>query len=165
MGLLPKLGRSPRETIVAPPRVLTPSEVRAVLGHLKGTSWLMASLMYGTGLRLMECCRLRVKDVDFERGEVVVRDGKGRKDRVTMLPDSLKEALRAHLVRVKEQHAHDLTVGRVPWCCRARSSGSILRRPENGDGSGCFQRCVSMPTGRPGNSSAITVTSPSSSAT
>jgi integron integrase len=93
------------------PVVLTPSEVRAVLGHLKGTSWLMASLMFGTGLRLMECCRLRVKDVDFERGEIVVRDGKGRKDRVTMLPDSLKEPLRTHLVRVQEQHVRDLAEG------------------------------------------------------
>lgn len=101
----------PAKRSVRLPVVLTPNEVRAVLGHLKGTSWLMASLMYGTGLRLMECCRVRVKDVDFERGEIIVRDGKGRKDRVTMLPDSLKEALRVHLVSVREQHTRDLTAG------------------------------------------------------
>jgi len=68
------------------PVVLTSAEVRAVLGCLEGTSWLMASLMYGAGLRLMECCRLRVKDVDFERSEIVVRDGKGRKDRARCYP-------------------------------------------------------------------------------
>jgi integron integrase len=109
IGWIDKIVPAKRSTRL--PVVLTPSEVRAVLGDLKGTSWLMASLVYGTGLRLMECCRLRVKDMDFERREVVVRDGKGRKDRVTMLPDSLKEALRAHLVRVKVQHVRELAGG------------------------------------------------------
>lgn len=109
IGWIDKIVPAKRSTRL--PVVLTPSEVRSVLGHLKGTSWLMASLMYGTGLRLMECCRLRAKDVDFGRREIVVRDGKGRKDRVTMLPDSLKEALQVHLVRAKEKHARDLTAG------------------------------------------------------
>jgi len=85
--------------------------VRALLGQMTGTSRIMASLMYGAGLRLMECCRLRVKDVDFERGEIVVRDGKGRKDRVTMLPGALKDVLQTHLIRVKEQHLCDLADG------------------------------------------------------
>jgi hypothetical protein len=68
------------------PVVMTRDEVKAVLGHLTGDKWLMTSLMYGAGLRLMECLRLRVKDSDFERSEITVRDGKGDKDRRTMLP-------------------------------------------------------------------------------
>lgn len=93
------------------PVVLTTAEVRALLGKLTGTSWLMASLMYGEGLRLMECCRLRVKDLDFERNELVVRDGKGQKDRVTMLPGALNETLRAHVATVKQHHQRDLQDG------------------------------------------------------
>src|SRR6266849_2697778 len=68
------------------PVVLTQDEVRAVLVHLSGTTWIMATLLYGAGLRLLECLRLRVKDVDFPSNHIVVRDGKGQKDRVTMLP-------------------------------------------------------------------------------
>src|SRR5262249_43071354 len=86
--------RAKRPTRV--PLVLSRDEVGAILRHLHGTPWLMASLMYGAGLRVLECCRLRVKDVDFERRELVVRDGKGRKDRVTVLPGRLAEPLRAH---------------------------------------------------------------------
>ena len=93
------------------PVVMTREEVRAVLGALDGDAWLMASLMYGTGLRLMECLRLRVLDVDLERNEIVVRDGKGGKDRVTMLPPSLKTPLRQHLGRVAEMHERDLAAG------------------------------------------------------
>jgi integron integrase len=81
------------------PVVLTRTEVRAVLVRMKGVYALMANLLYGTGMRLMECVRLRVKDVDFERGEILVRDGKGGKDRVTMLPISVKAGLEAHLVQ------------------------------------------------------------------
>lgn len=79
------------------PVVLTKQEVRAVLGRMSGVYGLMGALLYGTGMRLMECVRLRVKDIDFERCEIIVRDGKGAKDRVTMLPDSLVEGLQAHL--------------------------------------------------------------------
>jgi len=68
------------------PVVMTREEVKAVLANLPGDKWLMASLMYGSGLRLMECLRLRVQDIDFSRNEIIVRDGKGAKDRVTMLP-------------------------------------------------------------------------------
>ncbi len=80
------------------PVVLTRTEVRAVLDRMPGVYGLMASTLYGTGMRLMECVRLRVKDVDFESGEILIRDGKGAKDRVTMLPESLVSALQAHLL-------------------------------------------------------------------
>jgi integron integrase len=93
------------------PVVLTRDEVRAVLAEIHGTPWLMASLLYGAGLRLLECCRLRVKDVDFERNEITVRDGKGRKDRVTLLPARLKRHLATHLDRVRAQHERDLREG------------------------------------------------------
>jgi integron integrase len=86
------------------PTVLTREEVRAVLGQLDGIYWLIASLLYGSGLRLMEALRLRVKDVDFDYRHIVVRDGKGAKDRVTLLPQSAVPALRAHLVSVRERH-------------------------------------------------------------
>ena len=93
------------------PVVLTREEVAALLGQLQGAKWLMASLMYGAGLRLMECLRLRVKDIDFGFGQLVVRDGKGAKDRVTMLPQSLIEPLRDHLVRVRQLHERDFRAG------------------------------------------------------
>ncbi len=93
------------------PVVLTRAEVARVFEHLEGVTWLMASLMYGAGLRLLECARLRVKDLDFERREIVVRDGKGRKDRVTILPDALSPLLTAHLLRVRRWHNSDLDAG------------------------------------------------------
>ncbi|MBX3671105.1 MAG: integron integrase, partial [Rhodocyclaceae bacterium] len=93
------------------PVVLTPDEVRALLGRLQGTPSLMGRLLYGSGMRLMECLRLRVKDVDFARLEIVVRDGKGEKDRVTMLPASLVAPLEEHLVRVRALHEDDLAAG------------------------------------------------------
>ncbi len=80
------------------PVVLTVPEVQSVLSHLDGIWWLMANLLYGAGLRLMECVRLRLKDVDFGMMQIVVRDGKGFKDRVTMLPDSLVEKLKSHMI-------------------------------------------------------------------
>ncbi|MEY4591986.1 MAG: hypothetical protein RIR18_881, partial [Pseudomonadota bacterium] len=83
------------------PVVLTRQEVVSVLDRMEGTHGLMARLLYGTGMRLMECMRLRVKDVDFERGEVMVRDGKGAKDRVTMLPQLLVPTLQAHLKQLR----------------------------------------------------------------
>jgi len=93
------------------PVVMTREEVKSVLAHLAGDKWLTASLMYGAGLRLMECLRLRVQDVDFSRNEITVRDGKGAKDRLTMLPDSLKEPLHRHLMKVKAIHEKDLAAG------------------------------------------------------
>jgi hypothetical protein len=86
------------------PVVLTHAEVKHVLVNLEGTVWLMASLTYGVGLRLLECLRLRVKDIDFERAELTIRDGKGQKDRVTMLPRKLIDPLRTHLSRVHLLH-------------------------------------------------------------
>jgi len=99
--------RKPKRLLV----VMTREEVKAVLANLPGDKWLMASLMYGSGLRLMECLRLRVQDIDFFRNEIIVRDGKGAKDRVTMLPESLKRALLDHLKKVKRVHDRDLADG------------------------------------------------------
>ena len=93
------------------PVVLSRSEFDAVLNRMHGTNGLMARLLYGSGLRLMEAARLRVKDLDLERCEILVRDGKGAKDRVTMLPSILVDALRAHLVLVRELHTQDLAAG------------------------------------------------------
>ena len=93
------------------PMVFTREEVRAVLAQLEGTEWLMASLLYGAGLRLMECLRLRTKDLDFSYRQVVVRDGKGQKDRVTPLPEALIKPLQRHLERVKALHTADLKEG------------------------------------------------------
>ena len=94
------------------PVVLSHEEVGRLLARLRGAVWLMASLMYGGGLRLQECVELRVKDVGFDRGELTIRDGKGGKDRVTMLPAALREPLRDHLARVQAQHEVDLAAGR-----------------------------------------------------
>ncbi len=93
------------------PVVLTRQEVKALLGQLAGDKWLMASLMYGAGLRLMECLRLRVHDVDLAVGQIVVRDGKGFKDRVTLLPATVKPVLLKHLAKVKIIHQRDLADG------------------------------------------------------
>jgi len=93
------------------PVVLTIAEVQAVLKGLAGTNWLIASLLYGAGLRLMEAVRLRVKDVEFSRHEIVVREGKGAKDRVTMLPESVIAPLQLHLAKVKSLHKNDVATG------------------------------------------------------
>jgi integron integrase len=93
------------------PVVLTRGEVDRLLAGMSGTFQLMAKLLYGTGLRLMECVRLRVKDVDFEQNQITVREGKGFKDRVSMLPGGIKEPLAEHLKRVKLLHEQDLAAG------------------------------------------------------
>jgi integrase len=93
------------------PTVLTKSEATRVLNVMTGTPQLMARLLYGSGLRAMECLRLRVKDLDFEQRQIIVRDGKGEKDRITMLPDSLIAPLRDHLRRVQQIHQQDLAAG------------------------------------------------------
>jgi integron integrase len=112
-GPLPWMGRIVRaQRPVRVPVVLSRAEVAALLARLRGPVHLMASLMYGAGLRLQECCELRVKDLDLARGEVTVRDGKGGKDRRTMLPVALRVALREHLERVNGQHDADLREGR-----------------------------------------------------
>jgi integron integrase len=93
------------------PVVLPRREVQALLAHLEGQVHLVAQLLYGSGLRLMEALRLRVKDIDFEYSQIVVRDGKGRKDRVTILPDIVVEPLEHHLALVREQHDRALQLG------------------------------------------------------
>ena len=93
------------------PVVFTREEAKKIIERLEGTKWLMVSLLYGCGLRLMECLRLRVKDIDFTYNQITIRDTKGNEDRVTMLPVSLKEPLKRHLQRVRALHEQDLKEG------------------------------------------------------
>ncbi|PWB59014.1 MAG: integron integrase [Nitrosomonadales bacterium] len=93
------------------PVVLTQAEVQALLSGLSGTHWLVAGLLYGAGMRLMEALRLRVKDVELSRKEILIRDGKGAKDRLTMLPSVLVNPLKAHLLKVKALHEQDVAEG------------------------------------------------------
>jgi len=109
IGWLEKVERAKKPSRL--PVVLTRSEIKRVFAHLHGTPKLMAGLLYGSGLRLMECVRLRVKDIDFELAQITVRDAKGGKDRITMLPLNLAEPLQRHLVRIKAQHEQDLEDG------------------------------------------------------
>ena len=93
------------------PTVFTQEEVTAVLAQLHGTSWLMASLLYGAGLCLMECLRLRVKDLDFADQQIVVRNGQGAQDRLTLLPQALVAPLQRHLIKVQALHEEDVAEG------------------------------------------------------
>ncbi|WP_443094196.1 integron integrase [Pseudoduganella ginsengisoli] len=93
------------------PVVLTTEEVQRILVRLDGTPGLMLRLIYGSGMRIMECMRLRVKDIDFSRREILIREGKGNKDRVTVLPESVIPALQQHLLRVHALHCTDLAEG------------------------------------------------------
>jgi integron integrase len=106
------------------PAVLTLPEVAALLSHLEGEVGLVTQLLYGTGMRLMEALRLRVKDVDFDRGAIIIRQAKGNKDRVVMLPQSLREPLRAQLTRGQSLWQQDRSAGRdgveVPHALEAK---------------------------------------------
>jgi len=93
------------------PVVFTREEIRAILDQLESDKWLMGQLLYGSGLRVMECVRLRVKDVDFSYKQITVRDGKGGKDRVTMLPEIVIPAMEKHLRKVRAIHQRDLKAG------------------------------------------------------
>jgi integron integrase len=93
------------------PVVLSRDEAKAVLEHMDGVTGLMGALLYGAGLRVLECASLRIKDLDLDRHELRVRDGKGRKDRVTMLPGRLEILLRTHLTAVRDLHERDLLAG------------------------------------------------------
>lgn len=93
------------------PVVFTRQEVKALLSQFEGTRWLIFSLIYGCGFRILECLRLRIKDIDFHYKQIIIRDAKGSKDRVTLLPGSLLEPLRNHLARVKLLHEQDLMNG------------------------------------------------------
>jgi integron integrase len=117
------------------PVVLTRDETRAVLARLEGDRWLIASLLYGSGLRLMECLRLRVLDVEFASGQIVVRDGKGGKDRVTMLPHAIAPALRDQLSAARATHRRDLADG---WG-RIELPGALARKYPNASGEWRWQ--------------------------
>jgi integron integrase len=93
------------------PVVMTREEVQSVLGRMEGETWILACLMYGAGLRLTECLRLRVQDIDFKANQILVRNGKGFKDRLTMLPDRAKDPLHHHLQEVRRLHKCDLADG------------------------------------------------------
>jgi integron integrase len=96
---------------VRKPTVLTADEAQRLLAHMRGPKLLMASLLYGAGLRLRECLSLRIKDVDFGYRQILLRDGKGGKDRITILPAQIIEPLQLHLLRVKALHERDLAQG------------------------------------------------------
>jgi integron integrase len=115
------------------PEVFTRGEAQRVLALMSGTDHLMASLLYGSGLRLMECVRLRVQDVDFERGQLVVRAGKGDKDRRTMLSSALDQPLRHHLETTRARHAADLAAGYgsvwLPHALERKYAGAAMSWP------------------------------------
>lgn len=117
------------------PIVFTRAEVQTLLAHLSGTNLLLASLLYGAGLRLMEALRLRVKDVDFSQNQIVVRDGKGATDRITMLPATTKQTLAEHLRRVKLLHQKDLKEG----FGRVYLPTALERKYANADREWCWQ--------------------------
>ncbi|VXC07446.1 hypothetical protein PSEUDO8BK_40809 [Pseudomonas sp. 8BK] len=124
------------------PVVLTRDEAARVLAELSGVQWIVANLLYGAGLRLLEALRLRVKDVDFARGEVLVRDGKGQKDRVTMLPQRLVLPLQEHLLKVAVLHRADLVRVLVAPTCRSHWRVSIRTLPQSGGGSLSFRQSI-----------------------
>jgi integron integrase len=111
------------------PVVLSKDEVRKVLGLMRGAPRLMAMLLYGSGLRLMECCQLRVKDLDWDQNQLVVRSGKGGKDRYTTLPSGLRDSLQAHLADVRRQHLEDLAKG----LGRVELPNALARKYPNAD--------------------------------
>jgi integron integrase len=115
------------------PVVLTRAEVRAIFAHLQGDYRLMVHLLYGSGLRLLECLRLRVKDIDFGYNQITVREGKGGRDRVTLPPERLKQPLQRHLARVRELHRQDLARGRgavyLPGAFARKYSGAARSWP------------------------------------
>jgi site-specific recombinase XerD len=151
------------------PVVLTREEVNRLLGALTGTYGLKVGLLYGSGLRLMECMRLRVKDVDFAHQQIVVRDGKGQKDRVTMLPHRFQQPLREHLARAKAQHDNDLALGfgavylwpalerKYPQRCTGMdlavciSVGPVVSRPPTRKGASASYPRERPATGREGD--------------
>jgi integron integrase len=117
------------------PVVLTVDEVSRVMSQLTGDKWLVAMLLYGGGLRLLEALRLRVKDLDFERGEITVREGKGDKDRVTTMPRAVVHVLREHLHRVQALHERDLADGYG----RVELPHALVRKYPNANREWCWQ--------------------------
>jgi integrase len=126
------------ERVRRPPRlpvVFTRAEARAVLARLKGDYRIITHLLYGSGLRLLECLRLRVKDIDLGYRQITVREGKGLRERVTILPDRLLQPLQAHLGRVKELHQQDLARGAGAVYLPGALHRNIPRLPGNGPGN------------------------------
>jgi integrase len=138
------------------PVVMTRAEVKAMLSHLHGDRLLMAGLMYGAGLRLMECLRLRVQDIDFEKRELLIRDGKGSKDRRAILPASLVEPLQEHLRQVRKLHAQDLLTAGDASRCRTLWTENIPMRRRSGAGSGFSPKRSVGRTARPARRDDIT---------
>jgi len=133
LGLIGQIEKPRRSAKL--PTVLTKEEVRGVLTFVSPEYQLPCRLLYGTGMRLLECLRLRVKDVDFGRNEIVIHDGKGAKDRVTMLPESLKAAMAQHLERVRGIHQNDLAKG----FGRVALPHALARKFQRADQEWCWQ--------------------------
>ena len=127
IGLLEGVVRAKRPARL--PVVLTRDEARQLFANMDGVVLLACRLLYGSGLRLLECLHMRVKDIDFERNEITVRDGKGQKDRVTMLPASCKQPLLEHLAKVRQLHEDDLRQG----LGRAPLPSALARKYPNAD--------------------------------
>jgi integrase len=142
------------------PVVLTREEVRTLLLHMAGVPRLMAMLIYGAGLRLLECARLRVKDVDFARNQLTVRGGKGDKDRMTMLPAVVKKELARHLSWPSGSTRPIFATARAGWSCRRPSHASIRTQAGNGPGSGCSRLPGSTSSAQGASAAATTCTNP-----
>jgi integron integrase len=142
------------------PVVLTRQEVKSILGALDGSDWLMVMLLYGAGLRLMECLQLRVKDIDFTANQIVVRAGKGDKDRHTMLSLVVKEPLAKHLDIIKEQHRRDLKRGLGRVALPNALERKYPNAGKNGDGNGCFPQLATTQIRQPERNGDITCTNP-----
>lgn len=122
------------------PVILSRDELRRLLGCMHGVNGLIARLLYGTGMRKMECLRLRVQDVDFHYRQIVVRSGNGNKDRVTMLPDSLLEPLQEQFAAARHIHSNDLQGVTARSPCPMRWNASIRTRANSGAGSMCSRQ-------------------------
>jgi Phage integrase, N-terminal SAM-like domain/Phage integrase family len=146
------------------PSVLTREEIAGVLALLEGQNALVARLLYGTGMRLMEGLRLRVKDADFERHAIVVREAKGNKDRVVMLPRSLAPALRVQMLAARELWEPTGEVNVAAWRCPTPCNPSTRKWATPGPGSGCSPRPHSLWMRAPARSAATTCTTIASSA-
>jgi integron integrase len=162
IGLVDGVVRAKRSQRV--PVVLTKEEVKNVINHMTGVPRLMALLLYGAGLRLMECCRLRVKDIDMNRNEIIVRSGKGNKDRHTMLPSTVRESLIQHLRLVKGQHEADMKAGLGRVSLPNALDRKYPNAEKSGAGNGFSQRPAILSIGSPANSDGIIFTNRSCNA-
>ena len=124
------------------PVVLSKQEVSKILDGMQGTHSLIARLLYGTGMRILECCRLRVQDIDFDRAEILICNGKGAKDRVTMLPVSLIEPLKAHLAWRKQLYERDAEAGMREGYLPDALERKYPNAAPSGFGNMCFVRGV-----------------------